>query len=139
MPKPENIKPHQYKKGQSGNPAGKPKGTLNFTTILRELLEEEVTDDNGLKIPKGKLALIEWLNAALIGRDVLDKDGNKISNIKDWKAIQAILERIEGKPTEKVELTGRDGEDLTLKIEPSQLKALSESWNQTKAKDNEKT
>lgn len=124
----ENLKPFQ--KGQSGNPAGKPKGTLNFTTILREILEEEVTDEHGIKIPKGKLALIEWLNASLVGRDIHDKDGNKVSNVKDWKAIQAILERIEGKPTEKVELSGVDGKPIELKITSDRMKQLEEKRKQ---------
>ena len=39
MPKPENIEPHKFKKGESGNPAGKPKGTRNRSTIVREWME----------------------------------------------------------------------------------------------------
>jgi len=41
MPNPENIKPHRWKPGQSGNPSGKPKGTLSLTNRLRKLLNEE--------------------------------------------------------------------------------------------------
>ena len=32
-----NLKP--FKKGESGNPAGKPKGTRNRSTIVREWME----------------------------------------------------------------------------------------------------
>ena len=38
----QNLKP--WKKGQSGNPAGKPKGSRNRSTIIRELLEAKATD-----------------------------------------------------------------------------------------------
>jgi hypothetical protein len=31
---------HQFKAGQSGNPKGRPKGTKNEATILREILDE---------------------------------------------------------------------------------------------------
>lgn len=32
MPNPENILPHKFKKGQSGNPKGRPKGAQNRST-----------------------------------------------------------------------------------------------------------
>lgn len=35
-------KAHQFKKGQSGNPAGRPKGARGFKTIASEILAEPV-------------------------------------------------------------------------------------------------
>ena len=37
----------QFKPGQSGNPGGKKKGSQNFSTILREELEREVSVNGG--------------------------------------------------------------------------------------------
>lgn len=35
----QNIDPHKFKKGQSGNPAGRPKGSKNRSTIVKKWLE----------------------------------------------------------------------------------------------------
>jgi hypothetical protein len=40
-PKTEHLEPTQWKEGQSGNPAGKPKGTKNLSTWIKEMLEDE--------------------------------------------------------------------------------------------------
>lgn len=40
MPK-HDIKQYEFKKGQSGNPKGRPRGVQSWSTIVRELLEDE--------------------------------------------------------------------------------------------------
>jgi uncharacterized protein DUF5681 len=34
---------HQFKKGQSGNPKGRPKGSLNIENVVRQVLTESIT------------------------------------------------------------------------------------------------
>lgn len=40
MPNPENIEKHKFKKGQSGNPAGRPK-LPDLTELMSDILGEE--------------------------------------------------------------------------------------------------
>ncbi len=42
----ENIKKHEFKKGQSGNPKGRPKGSKNRSTIARKWLESKENTKN---------------------------------------------------------------------------------------------
>ncbi len=37
----EHLKPHQWKKGQSGNPSGRAKGCVSLTKMIRETLSAE--------------------------------------------------------------------------------------------------
>ena len=39
MPNKENITKHEFNKGESGNPNGRPKGSRNRSTIARQWLE----------------------------------------------------------------------------------------------------
>ena len=42
----EDIKKHEWTKGQSGNPIGRPKGSKNRSTIIKEILSLLVKTDN---------------------------------------------------------------------------------------------
>ena len=37
---PANLQPHVFKKGQSGNPNGRPKGSVSLKTYAKAMLEE---------------------------------------------------------------------------------------------------
>ena len=55
-----------FKKGQSGNLNGRPKGTKNRTTLVRELLEMVSTFDNPLTKQSEKLSYAEQIIIAQI-------------------------------------------------------------------------
>lgn len=60
----------QFKKGQSGNLAGRPKGTLNLATVLERTLREQVViNENGRRkvITKLEAAVTQLVNKAASG------------------------------------------------------------------------
>lgn len=50
MPNPQNIEKHKFKKGQSGNPKGRPKKLPDLKQALAEVLGEEKETKNALTI-----------------------------------------------------------------------------------------
>tara|TARA_B100001123_G_scaffold199096_1_gene226374 strand:- start:430 stop:867 length:438 start_codon:yes stop_codon:yes gene_type:complete len=82
---PANLRP-PWKKGQSGNPKGRPKGRTLTDRLLKRLEQEggEIAD----------LLVDAWIREAKRGR---------------FPQLKEILDRTEGKVAEKRELTGADG------------------------------
>lgn len=90
MAKEDNLTP--WKKGQSGNPKGRPRGK-SLTTLIGEILD---TDDGGET--KAKRLMDAGVKAALSG---------------DFRFWNAIMERIEGKVPDKLEADSRVVFDVT--------------------------
>jgi hypothetical protein len=83
---PEHLREFAWKPGQSGNPGGRPKKKL-VDECLEELLEAADSKE-------AKALAIQLLAKALTG---------------DTKAAQLVAERTQGKPSQKVEVSGPDG------------------------------
>jgi hypothetical protein len=102
MPNPENIEPHKFPKGKSGNPAGRKPGSRNLSTVLREMLEEEIPVklEDGSKVgkPFKEVIIRKLLKGAADG---------------DVRAINAVFDRTEGKPQQSIDLTTGGGEPMT--------------------------
>jgi len=99
MSEPEKqVNSGQWKKGQSGNPKGRPRKGSSFAEILREIGEQEYKDD---------MSRMEAMSYKL---------WSEASKGHQW-AITALMDRIDGKPKQIVDQTTRnvnvsiDGED----------------------------
>lgn len=98
MPNPENIEKHKFKKGQTGNPNGRPKGSLrDIKDVLKDLLSQE----------KNQQQLIDGLMSVVINKALKG----------DLKAVDMLLSYTYGKPTQKTEISGADGEKIEFKID----------------------
>jgi hypothetical protein len=60
----------RFQKGKSGNPRGRPKGSTNYLTLLRRVLDQKVTvseDGKSRQITKIEAAMTQLLNNAARG------------------------------------------------------------------------
>ena len=88
-----NLKP--FKKGQSGNPGGRPKGSTSLVSLLKRLgAEPSDTDKN------------------LTRDEAMMREIYKAAETVDKQAIQFITERREGKPRQAIDLTERDPDEV---------------------------
>ena len=103
------------KKGDpSPNPNGRPKGSRNRSTVIREFLEATMTEKNPMTGKTEKLS-IEQLMALSMIKQVLSK-----GNVHAWNSIK---DDAYGKAKESVELSGDIGVDLTEKLSKEELKS----------------
>lgn len=89
----ENLRP--FKPGQSGNPSGRPKGSVSITKHLIAALEAQ--DEQQAKM----LAQAIIIHAA---------KGN-------GAALKCVMDRIDGPVKEQLELTGKDGGPISVEHE----------------------
>jgi hypothetical protein len=85
-----------FQKGQSGNPEGRPEGTRNRSTVLKELLSQICDFTNPLTLRKETADLETRLMIALIAKGCRG----------DVTAIREVQDTVYGKLTEKNELSG---------------------------------
>lgn len=112
MPNPENLK-EPWKEGDpSPNPSGRPKGSRNLSTILKEMLEEDVE------------VVIDGKKERRQFQEVIIRKLLKKANDGDIRAIEQIFDRTEGKAKQTVDFTGIvDTRKTTSDLFPDQLKA----------------
>ena len=94
----ENLTP--FKKGQSGNPKGRVKGSKNMSTRIREMLECEL-DYRDLEGNKKKTKI----------KDILSEKILKMAMGGDIRAMKEVMDRAEGKVMDSIEINAHvDGE-----------------------------
>lgn len=89
-----------WEPGQSGNPKGPKPGYKQARTILKKLLAMEIFAEHPISKEQSNLSLAEALHLRQI--QVALSTGDTI-------AYREIMDRVEGKPAQGVELSGKDG------------------------------
>lgn len=89
----ENLIP--YKKGQSGNPKGRPKGSKNRSTIAKKWLQVIKEIENPLTLESEELSQEDLITLALL---------KKAAN-GDVNAYKALMDSGYGSPVQQVEQT----------------------------------
>ena len=90
----EDIKKHQWKKGQSGNPNGRPKGAKNRSTTARKWLNINVKAVNPLTLEEEQMSQEDLMTLALI----------KKARQGDVSAYKALLDSGYGQAKENIDL-----------------------------------
>jgi len=98
MPNPENITKHEFNKGESGNPNGRPKGAKNRSTIARKWLEVNQSLKNPLTGENETMSQEDLMTLALIKKA---RDG-------DTNAYKALMDSGYGAPVQQIEQTNTE-------------------------------
>lgn len=89
----EDIKKHEFNKGESGNPNGRPKGSKNRSTIARQWLEVNQNLKNPLTGANETMSQEDLMTLALIKKA---RDG-------DVNAYKALMDSGYGAPVQQIE------------------------------------
>lgn len=106
MPNPENIEPHKFQPGESGNPSGRPKGSRNRSTIVREWLEVKQKERNPLTGQTEELEQQDLMTLALI----------KKAREGDVQAYRELMDSAHGKIEQKTDITSKGQKIFEVKI-----------------------
>lgn len=94
----DNIKDHQFKKGESGNPNGRPKGSLNRSTIVKRWLETLEKAKNPITGHEESMSQEDIITLALI----------KKARKGDTQAYKALMDSGYGAPKQTVDNINMD-------------------------------
>lgn len=88
----KNLKP--FKKGKSGNPSGRKPGALSLKTYIKKWLAAEENFENPITKEIEKLTQYDILVIQQIAK----------ARKGDTKAFEALLDRVEGKPKQSIDV-----------------------------------
>ena len=78
----KNIEKHKFKKGESGNPNGRPVGSRNRSTIVKQWLEVKKIAKNPISNKEEELEIQDMMTLALINK-ALKGDVNAFKELMD--------------------------------------------------------
>ena len=112
---------HRFKPGQSGNPAGRAKGSVSITARIKKLLEMELDVKDPVTTKPCKKTVSEIIGLRLAKEAM----GGNI------KAVKIILDRTEGKISSPEQSSEEwIGEQLQIIVDESQAKENAEKFLQ---------
>lgn len=124
MPNRKNIIPHQFKPGQSGNPKGRPPNRVpaQLVKIMGKVQARKFYNLSASEINEWEAAILT-MNANQLKLLAQWDDANAypkglaISVLMDMKngntkTLDKLRERVVGRPTQRMEITGKDGKDI---------------------------
>ena len=117
----ENLK--AWKKGQSGNPAGKPKGARSFKSILNNYLDKTLKSKDPFEGKTADIPAREIMMLKLIGEGL---KGN-------LTAIRYVCDMIDG-PIKQVLDVNQSGDDIDAKIKALKRKLNANDEKTTRKK-----
>lgn len=140
MSKGDNLIPYQFKKGQSGNPNGRPKSRVN-ETLLKVMPRRRVNKFYGMTVQE----LQQWEEALLTMQldelTALAQENSApiyvrglamtiLTEARDGKsvALAKLREHVFGKALQRMELTGADGSSLVPAPRILSKEEFSEFW-----------
>lgn len=104
----EDIQPYKFKKGESGNPAGRPVGARSRETIVRKWLEAIKESRNPITGELERLPIADQMVLKLIGKVLTDAD---------VAAFRELMDSSYGKVKDKIEHSGEiTGINVTIKV-----------------------
>ena len=146
MPNRKNIIPHQFKPGQSGNPKGRPPNRVptQLVKIMGKVQARKFYNLSATEINEWEAAILT-MNASQLKLLAQWDDANAypkglaISGLMDMKngntkTLDKLRERVIGRPTQRMEITGKDGSEfmparvLTKKEAKELLDGLEEEY-----------
>ena len=105
MPKPENIEPHKFKKGQSGNPNGRPR---KYVSLLKEqgykLSEINDTIQVMMAMDMEELKSVWDNQKATVLEKTIAAAIRKSIEKGSLYSLETLLTRVYGKPKEQMDI-----------------------------------
>tara|TARA_R100001086_G_C11826591_1_gene255513 strand:+ start:661 stop:1011 length:351 start_codon:yes stop_codon:yes gene_type:complete len=106
----ENIKPFEFKKGQSGNPKGRPVGSKNRSTIVKKWLETVEKAKNPISGESEDLSQEDMITLAIL----------KKARTGDVRAYKELMDSLYGTAKDTIDLrtenAGIDFDELMEKL-----------------------
>lgn len=100
----EALEAHAWKPGQSGNPAGRPKGVAYVSENYRRIMSRKIPKDQNMKLLLNEM-IDEGLTVAGLMAFMQVKEAIKGKTA----AISEITDRTEGRPSQELRHTGPGG------------------------------